>query len=95
MHSKELFVGGLGAVGLLWFFVWQLAIHGSPSEHPTITPEEKDYIEESIAKLPQAKVRLIPIYHLAPPSPPQQKNKNIQMKHRHACARYIWMPRQA
>lgn len=47
----------LGAIGLLWFFVWQLAIHGSPSEHPTITPEEKDYIEESIAKLPAAKVK--------------------------------------
>ena len=51
------FVVYLGAIGLLWFFVWQLAIHGSPSEHPTITPEEKDYIEESIAKLPAAKVK--------------------------------------
>lgn len=48
----------IGAIGLLWFFVWQLAIHGSPSEHPTITPEEKEYIEESIAKLPAAKVNM-------------------------------------
>ena len=54
--EREAFVFYLGAIGLLWFFVWQLAIHGSPSEHPTITPEEKDYIEESIAKLPAAKV---------------------------------------
>ena len=45
-----------GAIGLLWFFVWQLAIHGSPSDHPTITAEERDYIEESIAQLPPAKV---------------------------------------
>jgi len=65
--SKYGFDGGwasvfycFGAVGLLWFFVWQLAIHGSPSEHPTITPEEKDYIEESIAKLPQAKKGKVP-----------------------------------
>ena len=55
--NAKLFVLYLGAIGLLWFFVWQLAIHGSPSEHPTITPEEKDYIEESIAKLPAAKVK--------------------------------------
>ena len=55
--SRETFRCYLGAIGLLWFFVWQLAIHGSPSEHPTITPEEKDYIEESIAKLPAAKVK--------------------------------------
>ena len=54
--NKLLLIGLLGAIGLLWFFVWQLAIHGSPSEHPTITPEERDYIEESIAKLPKAKV---------------------------------------
>lgn len=52
----HLFDVRLGAIGLLWFFVWQLAIHGSPSEHPTITPEEKDYIEESIAQLPKTKV---------------------------------------
>lgn len=55
--TSYLFVNDLGAIGLLWFFIWQLAIHGSPSEHPTITPEERDYIEESIAKLPQAKVK--------------------------------------
>lgn len=65
--SKYGFDGGwasvfycFGAIGLLWFFVWQLAIHGSPSEHPTITPEEKDYIEESIAQLPKTKKGEVP-----------------------------------
>lgn len=65
--SKYGFDGGwasvfycFGAIGLLWFFIWQLAIHGSPSEHPTITPEERDYIEKSIAKLPQAKKGQVP-----------------------------------
>jgi len=58
-----------GAIGLLWFFVWQLAIHGSPSEHPTITPEEKDYIEESIAKLPAAKKGRVPWKSILTSSP--------------------------
>ena len=56
-YKLESIIVRLGAIGLLWFFVWQLAIHGSPSEHPTITPEEREYIEESIAKLPPAKVK--------------------------------------
>ncbi|XP_074615597.1 vesicular glutamate transporter 2.1-like [Acropora palmata] len=65
--SKYGFDGGwasvfycFGAIGLLWFFVWQLAIHGSPSDHPTITTEERDYIEESIAQLPPAKKGQVP-----------------------------------
>jgi hypothetical protein len=33
----------------MWFFVWQLSIHASPAEHPTISVEEKEYIEKAIA----------------------------------------------
>ncbi|XP_065071186.1 vesicular glutamate transporter 1-like [Rhopilema esculentum] len=38
-----------GAVGLLWFFVWCLAIHPTPTQHPTISGSEREYIEKSIA----------------------------------------------
>ena len=38
-----------GAVGLLWFFVWQLSIHVTPADHPTISEYEKVHIEKSIA----------------------------------------------
>ncbi|EDO28826.1 predicted protein, partial [Nematostella vectensis] len=65
LMSKYGFDGGwasvfycFGAVGLLWFFVWQLSIHATPSEHPTISEEEKVYIETAIADQPGVKVSL-------------------------------------
>ncbi|KAK2572965.1 Vesicular glutamate transporter 2 [Acropora cervicornis] len=36
-----------GAAGILWFAAWQLVVHESPTVHPTISDEEKRYIEES------------------------------------------------
>ncbi|XP_048585415.1 sialin isoform X2 [Nematostella vectensis] len=67
LMSKYGFDGGwasvfycFGAVGLLWFFVWQLSIHATPSEHPTISEEEKVYIETAIADQPGVKKLSIP-----------------------------------
>ena len=37
----------VGAAGILWFVAWQLIVHESPSDHPTISEEEKNYIENS------------------------------------------------
>ena len=36
-----------GAAGILWFAAWQLVVHESPTVHPTISDEEKRYIEKS------------------------------------------------
>ena len=36
-----------GAAGILWFAAWQLVVHESPTVHPTISDEEKHYIEKS------------------------------------------------
>ncbi|XP_012553658.1 vesicular glutamate transporter 2 isoform X2 [Hydra vulgaris] len=37
-----------GSVGLLWFFVWCLAIHPSPKTHPTISDSERELILGSL-----------------------------------------------
>ena len=39
-----------GAAGILWFVAWQLIVHESPSVHPTISEDEKNYIERSFDK---------------------------------------------
>ena len=38
----------LGAVGILWFFLWFFIAFSSPSSHPRISEEEREYIETSI-----------------------------------------------
>jgi len=40
----------VGAAGILWFVAWQLIVHESPSDHPTISEEEKHYIENSFER---------------------------------------------
>lgn len=37
-----------GAVGLVWSITWFFVVYDTPSAHPRITPEERQYIEESI-----------------------------------------------
>lgn len=37
-----------GALGVIWFILWALLAHDSPSKHPRISREEKEYIEKSI-----------------------------------------------
>lgn len=39
-----------GAAGILWFVAWQLIVHESPSVHPTISEDEKNYIERGFDK---------------------------------------------
>ncbi|XP_065221658.1 sodium-dependent phosphate transport protein 3-like [Planococcus citri] len=34
--------------GIIWSILWYTLIHDSPSQHPTITVEEKEYIESSL-----------------------------------------------
>ena len=38
----------LGAVGILWFFLWFFVAFSSPASHPRISEEEREYIETSI-----------------------------------------------
>ena len=45
-----LFVSITGCVGIVWFFFFMYVVYESPSAHPTITPEERTYIEESIGE---------------------------------------------
>lgn len=37
-----------GGFGLLWFFAWTLIVHECPSDHPSISLEEKEYLQASI-----------------------------------------------
>lgn len=38
-----------GMVGILWFGLWMVVGYSSPSTHPRISNEEREYIESSIA----------------------------------------------
>lgn len=39
-----------GSFGLVWYVFWVLVSYESPAAHPTITDEERTYIEESIGE---------------------------------------------
>ncbi|XP_073434394.1 vesicular glutamate transporter 2 [Dendrobates tinctorius] len=39
-----------GSFGLVWYLFWILVSYESPAKHPTITDEERTYIEESIGE---------------------------------------------
>ncbi|XP_040183835.1 vesicular glutamate transporter 2 [Rana temporaria] len=39
-----------GSFGIVWYFFWILVSYESPAAHPTITEEERTYIEESIGE---------------------------------------------
>ena len=42
-----------GVVGILWGIYWWWNSYEKPSLHPTITEEERTYIESSIGEVPQ------------------------------------------
>ncbi|KAG7226355.1 hypothetical protein INR49_013766, partial [Caranx melampygus] len=42
-----------GSFGVLWYCFWILVSYESPAAHPTITDEERKYIEESIGETAQ------------------------------------------
>ncbi|XP_056273115.1 vesicular glutamate transporter 3 [Pseudoliparis swirei] len=39
-----------GVFGIIWYVMWLLLAYGSPQEHPTITEEERMYIETTIGE---------------------------------------------
>nr|XP_030115969.3 vesicular glutamate transporter 1 [Taeniopygia guttata] len=39
-----------GSFGVLWYLFWVLVSYESPAQHPTISAEERKYIEESIGE---------------------------------------------
>ncbi|XP_023802357.1 vesicular glutamate transporter 1-like, partial [Cyanistes caeruleus] len=39
-----------GSFGVFWYLFWVLVSYESPAQHPTISPEERKYIEESIGE---------------------------------------------
>uniref|UniRef100_A0A8D0HG77 Vesicular glutamate transporter 1 n=1 Tax=Sphenodon punctatus TaxID=8508 RepID=A0A8D0HG77_SPHPU len=39
-----------GSFGIFWYLFWLLVSYESPAQHPTITAEERKYIEESIGE---------------------------------------------
>uniref|UniRef100_A0A7N5ZTI9 Major facilitator superfamily (MFS) profile domain-containing protein n=1 Tax=Anabas testudineus TaxID=64144 RepID=A0A7N5ZTI9_ANATE len=42
-----------GSFGIVWYMFWILVSYESPAEHPTISDEERRYIEESIGESAQ------------------------------------------
>ncbi|XP_033928242.1 vesicular glutamate transporter 1, partial [Melopsittacus undulatus] len=47
-----------GSFGVCWYLFWVLVSYESPAQHPTISAEERKYIEESIGEGVGASVRL-------------------------------------
>lgn len=39
-----------GVFGIMWYVLWLLLAYGSPAAHPTITEEERTYIETTIGE---------------------------------------------
>lgn len=39
-----------GSFGIFWYMFWILVSYESPAAHPTITPEERKYIEDAIGE---------------------------------------------
>lgn len=48
-----------GTFGVMWYCFWILVSYESPAAHPTITDEERKYIEESIGESAQHTVTVI------------------------------------
>ena len=44
-----------GAFGVLWFFGWTVVAHECPSEHPSITQEEKEHLCGAVGLTPVRK----------------------------------------
>ena len=36
-------------MSILWYVIWEIFVYESPAVHPTISENERNYIEESIA----------------------------------------------
>ena len=52
-------ISNIGAVGLLWSFIWWLVIHPAPETHPTISEAEKSYIMDSLLHKKGEKVHIV------------------------------------
>ena len=50
MTSDPVTPGPAGTFGVCWFFFWLLVSYESPAVHPTISAQERKYIEESIGE---------------------------------------------
>lgn len=48
MHATDLFYVA-GTMSILWYVIWEIFVYESPAVHPTISENEKNYIECSIA----------------------------------------------
>lgn len=38
-----------GTMSILWYVIWEIFVYESPAVHPTISENERNYIERSIA----------------------------------------------
>lgn len=55
-HSSTCLLWPPGTFGIMWYCFWLLVSYESPAAHPTITEEERKYIEESIGESAQHSV---------------------------------------
>ena len=57
----------IGVFGIVWYMFWILVSYESPAVHPTITEEERCYIEESIGEsaklMGPSEVRTVPSFY--------------------------------
>lgn len=50
LKPRFAFLSSAGMFGIVWYMFWLLHAYESPAAHPTITNEEKIYIETSIGE---------------------------------------------
>lgn len=55
-HSSTCPLWPSGTFGIMWYCFWLLVSYESPAAHPTITEEERKYIEESIGDSAQQSI---------------------------------------
>lgn len=39
----------LGTAGILWWLFWCVLVYDTPSSHPRISKEEREYLEETVS----------------------------------------------
>jgi len=45
-----------GVIGVIWAIMWFFLVYNSPSQHPRISAEEREYIEKALNKKDVGKV---------------------------------------
>ncbi|XP_026678831.1 sialin-like [Diaphorina citri] len=49
-----------GALGVVWWVVWMIVVYDTPDQHPRVSAEEKEYIQQALGNTVSAKKLPVP-----------------------------------